>query len=43
MNVVIYSRVSSQTVRQSTERQVTELRKFAIDRGYTVCTVLRRR
>ena len=40
MNVVIYSRVSSQTVRQSTERQVTELRKFAIDRGYTVCTVL---
>ena len=39
MNVVIYSRVSSQTVRQSTERQVTELRKFAIDRGYRVCTV----
>lgn len=39
MNVVIYSRVSSQTARQSTERQVTELRKFAIDRGYTVCTV----
>ena len=38
MNVVIYSRVSSQTARQSTERQVTELRKFAIDRGYTVCT-----
>lgn len=37
MNVVIYSRVSSQTARQSTERQVTELRKFAIDRGYTVC------
>ena len=39
MNVVIYSRVSSQTARQSTERQVTELRKFAIDRDYTVCTV----
>lgn len=39
MNVVIYSRVSSQTARQSTERQVTELRKFAIDRGYTVCMV----
>lgn len=39
MNVVIYSRVSSQTARQSTERQVTELHKFAIDRGYTVCMV----
>lgn len=39
MNVVIYSRVSSQTARQSTERQVTELRKFTIDRGYTVCMV----
>lgn len=39
MNVVIYSRVSSQTARQSTERQVTELCKFAIDRGYTVCMV----
>ena len=39
MNVVIYSRVSSQTARQATERQVTELRKFAIDRGYTVCMV----
>lgn len=39
MNVVIYSRVSSQTARQSTERQVTELRKFAINRGYRVCTV----
>lgn len=39
MNVVIYSRVSSQTARQSTERQVTELHKFAINRGYTVCTV----
>lgn len=41
MNVVIYSRVSSQTARQSTERQVTELRKFAIDRGYTVCMVFK--
>ena len=40
MNVVIYSRVSSQTARQSTERQVTELHKFAINRGYTGCTVL---
>lgn len=39
MNVVIYSRVSSQTARQSTERQVTELRRFAIDRNYTVCMV----
>lgn len=39
MNVVIYSRVSSQTARQSTERQVSDLQKFAVDRGYTVCAV----
>lgn len=39
MNVVIYSRVSSQTARQSTERQVADLRKFAADRGCTVCAV----
>lgn len=39
MNVVIYSRVSSQSARQSTDRQVVDLQKFAIDRGYTVCAV----
>ena len=39
MNVVIYSRVSSQTARQSTERQVADLRKFAADRDYTICAV----
>lgn len=39
MNVVIYSHVSSQTARQSTERQVADLRKFAEDRCYTVCAV----
>lgn len=39
MNVVIYSRVSSQSARQSTDRQVTDLQKLAADRGYTVCAV----
>lgn len=39
MNVVIYSRVSSQSARQSTDRQVADLQKLAADRGYTVCTV----
>lgn len=39
MNIVIYSRVSSQSARQSTDRQVVDLQKFAIDRGYTVCAV----
>lgn len=39
MNVVIYSHVSSQTARQSTERQVADLRRFAEDRCYTVCAV----
>ena len=29
MNVVIYSRVSSQSARQSTERQVVDLERFA--------------
>lgn len=36
MNVVLYSRVSSQGNRQSTQRQVAELERFAISRGYTV-------
>lgn len=39
MNVVIYSRVSSQSARQSTDRQVTDLQKLAADRGHTVCAV----
>ncbi|WP_281644214.1 recombinase family protein [Bacteroides zoogleoformans] len=39
MNVVIYSRVSSQSARQSTERQVIDLERFASERGYTVCAV----
>ncbi len=39
MNVVIYSRVSSQTARQSTDRQVADLQKFAVDRGYVVSAV----
>lgn len=39
MNVVIYSRVSSQSARQSTDRQVADLQKLAADRGYTVCAV----
>ena len=34
MNVVIYSRVSSQSARQSTERQVVDLERFAAGRGY---------
>ena len=38
MNVVIYSRVSSQSARQSTDRQVADLQKLAADRG-TVCAV----
>ena len=41
MNVVIYSHVSSQATRQSIERQVADLRKFAEDRSYTVCAVLK--
>ena len=32
MNVVIYSRVSSQSARQSTERQVVDLERFAAGR-----------
>ncbi len=36
MNVVIYSRVSSQSARQSTERQVVDLERFAAGRGYEV-------
>lgn len=39
MNVVIYSRVSSQSVRQSTERQVVDLERFAIGRGDKVVAV----
>lgn len=39
MNVVIYSRVSSQSGRQSTERQVSDLEKFATGRGYIVVAV----
>lgn len=36
MNVVLYSRVSSQGNRQSTQRQVAELERFAISRGYAI-------
>lgn len=39
MNVVIYSRVSSQSARQSTERQVVDLERFAARRGYEVTAV----
>lgn len=39
MNVVIYSRVSSQSARQSTERQVLDLERFAAGRGYEVAAV----
>lgn len=39
MNVVIYSRVSSQSARQSTDRQVADLQRLAADRGYKVCAV----
>lgn len=39
MNVVIYSRVSSPNNRQSTERQVSDLQKFAADHRYSVCAV----
>ena len=34
MNVVIYSRVSSQSARQSTERQVVDLERFAAGRRW---------
>lgn len=39
MNVVIYSRVSSQSSRQSTERQVVDLKRLAIGRGDKVVAV----
>lgn len=39
MNVVIYSRVSSQTARQSTDRQVEDLKNFAFIHEYTVCAI----
>lgn len=39
MNVVIYSRVSSQSARQSTERQVIDLERLAAGRGYEVAAV----
>lgn len=39
MNVVIYSRVRSQSVRQSTERQVVDLERFATGRGDKVVAV----
>ena len=39
MNVVIYSRVSSQSARQSTERQVVDLERVAAGRGYEVTAV----
>ena len=39
MNAVIYSRVSSQSVRQSTERQVVDLERFATGRGDKVVAV----
>lgn len=39
MNVVIYSRVSSQSARQSTERQVVDLERFVTGRGDKVVAV----
>lgn len=42
MNVVIYSRVSSQSTRQSTERQVVDLERFATGRGDKVVAVLKK-
>lgn len=39
MNVVIYSRVSSQSTRQSTERQVTDLERFAAVHDYKVMAI----
>ena len=39
MNVVIYSRVSSQSARQSTERQIVDLERFATGRGDKVVAV----
>lgn len=39
MNVVIYARVSSQGNRQSTERQVSDLRRYAEQREYTIARV----
>lgn len=39
MNVVIYSRVSSQSARQSTERQVVDLKRLATGRGDKVVAV----
>lgn len=36
MNVVIYARVSSQGNRQSTERQVSDLKRYAKQREYTI-------
>lgn len=39
MNVVIYSRVSSQSSRQSTERQVVDLKRLATGRGDKVVAV----
>ena len=39
MNVVIYSRVSSQSARQSTERQIVDLERFATGRGDKVVVV----
>ena len=39
MNVVIYSRVSSQSARQSTERQVVDLERLATGRGDKVVAV----
>ena len=39
MTVVMYSRVSSQSVRQSTERQVVDLERFATGRGDKVVAV----
>lgn len=39
MNVVIYSHVSSQSARQSAERQVIDLKRFAEGREYKVAAV----
>lgn len=36
MNAVIYSRVSSKSNRQSTERQVEDLKRFTTDNNYSV-------
>lgn len=39
MNVVIYARVSSQGNKQSTERQVSDLKRYAEQQEYTIAKI----